>query len=72
MTPWWLRPRPTPPCWWTVLPKVVSTATDAAGNTYYRLRDLAAALNGTGKQFNVLWNAGVEITTGAAYADPPL
>ena len=53
-------------------PKVVSTATDAAGNTYYRLRDLAAALNGTGKQFNVLWNAGVEITTGAAYADPAL
>ena len=53
-------------------PKVVSTATDAAGNTYYRLRDLAAALNGTGKQFNVLWNAGVEIITGAAYADPAL
>ena len=53
-------------------PKVVSTATDAAGSTYYRLRDLAAALNGTGKQFNVLWNAGVEITTGAAYADPAL
>ena len=53
-------------------PKVVSTATDAAGNSYYRLRDLAAALNGTGKQFNVLWNAGVEITTGAAYADPAL
>ena len=53
-------------------PKVVSTATDAAGNTYYRLRDLAAALNGTGKQFNVLWNAGVEITTGATYADPAL
>ena len=53
-------------------PKVVSTATDAAGNTYYRLRDLAAALNGTSKQFNVLWNAGVEITTGAAYADPAL
>ena len=53
-------------------PKVVSTATDAAGSTYYRLRDLAAALSGTGKQFNVLWNAGVEITTGAAYADPAL
>ncbi|MCI7474443.1 MAG: 5'-nucleotidase C-terminal domain-containing protein [Clostridiales bacterium] len=53
-------------------PKAVSTATDAAGSTYYRLRDLAAALNGTGKQFNVLWNAGVEIATGAAYADPAL
>ncbi len=35
--------------------KDVATAFDAQGNTYYRLRDLAFALKGTGAQFNVTW-----------------
>ena len=42
------------------------------GVTYYRLRDLAAALTGTQAQFNVTWDDGVVITTGAAYTDAPM
>lgn len=42
------------------------------GETYYRLRDLAVALKGTEGQFNVAWDNGVVITTGAEYADAPL
>lgn len=42
------------------------------GVTYYRLRDLAVALKGTAGQFNVVWDNGVVITTGAEYADAPL
>lgn len=45
----------------------VATATDAAGATYYRLRDVAFAAKGTAQQFNVEWNNGVVITTNAAY-----
>ena len=43
------------------------------GETYYRLRDVAAAVSGQDNQFNVSWDNGVVITTGAAYADavPP-
>ena len=45
----------------------------AALDGFYRLRDLAAALNGTGKQFNVEWiDSRVVITTGAAYTAEPL
>ena len=39
------------------------------GETYYRLRDVAAAVSGQDNQFNVSWDNGVVITTGAAYAD---
>ena len=48
--------------------KDVATATDANGETYYRLRDLAFALKGTGAAFNVEWNGSVVVTTGADYA----
>ena len=38
------------------------------GETYYRLRDVAASVSGTASQFNVAWeNNGVVVTTGAAY-----
>ena len=46
----------------------VATLT-AGGQTYYRLRDAAAAVTGTDSQFNVVWNNGVVLTTGAAYTD---
>lgn len=44
--------------------KDVATAFDAQGNTYYRLRDLAFALKGTGAQFNVTWDGSVAVATG--------
>ena len=47
--------------------KDVATAFDAQGNTYYRLRDLAFALKGTGAQFNVTWDGSVAAATGSAY-----
>nr|WP_302651353.1 fibronectin type III domain-containing protein [uncultured Agathobaculum sp.] len=37
------------------------------GETYYRLRDLATAVNGTAAQFNVEWQNGVIVITGEAY-----
>ena len=40
--------------------------------TILSLRDLAAALNGSGKQFSVAWDNGVVLTTGAAYGESPL
>jgi len=42
---------------------------NAAGNltNYIKLRDLAAAVNGTAAQFEVGWDGSVTITTGAAY-----
>ena len=39
------------------------------GSNYYKLRDIAYILNGTDSQFNVAWNGGVVVTTGAAYTD---
>ena len=45
-------------------------AYNIAGNNYFKLRDLASALNGTGKQFEVAWDAGanaVRITSGQPY-----
>ena len=51
-------------------PVLVDNAPKAAAvlDGFYRLRDIAAALNGTAKQFNVEWIDGqVVITTGAAY-----
>ena len=47
--------------------KTVAAAT-ADGQTYYRLRDVAAALNGTAKQFDVGYNKGVVLTTNKAYS----
>ena len=44
----------------------VATLT-ADGETYYRLRDVAASVNGSDSQFNVAWNDGVVVTTGSAY-----
>ena len=44
----------------------VATA-NVGGQTYYRLRDLATALNGTADQFNVEWQDGVIVITGEAY-----
>ncbi|MEA4972706.1 MAG: 5'-nucleotidase C-terminal domain-containing protein [Candidatus Metalachnospira sp.] len=35
--------------------------------TYYRLRDIASALKGTTSKFNIEWNNGIVITTGAEY-----
>lgn len=40
------------------------------GNNYFKLRDIAMALNGTGSNFNVTWdgsNNAVSIATGTAY-----
>lgn len=46
--------------------KQVATA-DVNGETYYRLRDLATAVNGTAAQFNVEWKDGVIVITGESY-----
>ena len=40
------------------------------GNTYFKLRDVAAAVNGTAKSFNVTWNANakaISLQGGTAY-----
>lgn len=44
----------------------------ADGITYFRLRDVAAAFNGTTAQFNVDWNGAVIITTKTAYTGETL
>ena len=46
--------------------KEVATAS-VGGETYYRLRDLATAVNGTAAQFNVEWKNGVIVITGEQY-----
>lgn len=41
-----------------------------ADSNYFKLRDLAAALNGTGRKFSVTWNADkarIDLRSGAAY-----
>jgi len=46
----------------------VSAATlDVEGETYYRLRDMAASVSGTNNQFDVQWDNGVVVNTGKAY-----
>ena len=46
----------------------VSAATlDVEGETYYRLRDVAASVSGTDNQFDVQWDNGVVVNTGKAY-----
>ena len=47
--------------------KLVPTATGADGRTYYRLRNLAAALSGTDAQFNVYWEKTVYFDAGQPY-----
>lgn len=49
------------------VPAAAAIATDAQGNTYYRLRDLAVALKGTSVAFNVEWNGSVILTVGDEY-----
>ena len=48
-------------------PVIAAASFTMDGVTYYRLRDVAAAANGTASQFNVTWNGGVAITTNTAY-----
>lgn len=50
--------------------RVQFDAYNICGNNYFKLRDLAAALNGTEKQFNVTWDNGkaaVNIMTSSPY-----
>lgn len=52
--------------------KDASTAVPVAslavgGETYYRLRDVAASVTGSANQFDVSWNGGVVIETKTAY-----
>lgn len=49
----------------------VATA-NVNGETYYRLRDLATAVNGTADQFNVEWQNGVIVITSEAYTTEAL
>lgn len=45
-------------------------AYEIGGNNYFKLRDLAQALNGTQAQFEVAWNGAaqrIDLTNGAAY-----
>ncbi len=49
----------------------VATA-NVGGETYYRLRDLATAVNGTADQFIVEWENGVIVITGEAYTTEAL
>lgn len=39
------------------------------GETYYRLRDVAASVAGADNQFDVSWNGSVTVTTGKSYTD---
>ena len=39
----------------------------SGGETYYRLRDVAASVAGADNQFDVSWNGSVTITTGKTY-----
>ncbi|WP_297209465.1 bifunctional metallophosphatase/5'-nucleotidase [uncultured Flavonifractor sp.] len=49
-----------------------ATAVDAAGNTYYRLRDLATAFNGTTAQFNPYWLKSAYIALNTPYTERAL
>lgn len=51
--------------------KSVATAL-VNGQTYYRLRDLADALSGSGKAFDVIWDGAVRVSTGKRYSGAPL
>lgn len=45
-----------------------AAAAQVNGQTYYRLRDLAAALSGSGKAFDVTWDGAVRVSTGKGYS----
>lgn len=50
--------------------KVEFEAYNINGNNYFKLRDVAMALNGSGKQFEIIWDGAsdaVNIKTGEAY-----
>lgn len=50
--------------------KVAFDAYTIGGNTYFKLRDVAAAVNGTAKSFNVTWDANakaISLQGGTAY-----
>lgn len=67
------EPRPAVPSSSTVLVNGKLTAFDAYnidGSNYFKLRDLAYVLNGTGKQFQVGWDGAanaISLTAGEAY-----
>lgn len=48
--------KPTPHSVYVDGTKVNCAAYEIAGNNYFKLRDIAAMVNGTGKQFEVTWN----------------
>lgn len=50
--------------------EVAFTAYNIGGNNYFKLRDVATAINGTAKSFNVGWdgnNNAISLTSGQAY-----
>jgi hypothetical protein len=50
--------------------KAEVSAYNISGNNYMKLRDIAALLDGSGKQFDVIWNQDtktIEITSGQVY-----
>lgn len=50
--------------------KVNGAAYKIAGSNYFKLRDIAAMVNGSEKQFEVVWNSAnkrIDLTTGTAY-----
>ena len=50
--------------------EVAFNAYEIAGNNYFKLRDLAMALNGSAKQFEVSWDeaaSAIALTSGQAY-----
>lgn len=50
--------------------EVAFTAYNIGGNNYFKLRDIAAATNGTGKNFNVGWdgaNNAISLTSKSSY-----
>lgn len=49
-----------------------AAAVTVDGTSYYRLRDLAAALNGTAAQFNVTWENEVIVASKTAYSTESL
>ena len=48
-------------------PAVPGASLAVGGETYYRLRDVAASVTGSANQFDVSWNGGVVIETKTAY-----
>ncbi|MBQ3022936.1 MAG: leucine-rich repeat protein [Clostridia bacterium] len=52
--------------------EVAFTAYNIGGNNYFKLRDIASAINGTNKNFNVGWdgnNNAITLTSNSAYSN---